>query len=98
MAREQCIPCVARAQHESYTQNFSKHNALHALVCKLGCELYRTRYIFAVFSLFHSYNLLDLTHSGQLAILLLGGLSLYARYAFAIFSLFHVPLLPAILS
>ena len=42
IAREQCIPRVARAQHASYTQNFLSHNMLHALVCKLGCELYRS--------------------------------------------------------
>ena len=41
IAHEQCIPCVARAQDASYTQNFSRHNMLYALVCKLGCELYR---------------------------------------------------------
>ena len=40
-AREQCIPRVAQAQHMSYMQNFSTHDALHALACKLGRELYR---------------------------------------------------------
>ena len=35
------VPHVTRAQHASYMQNFSRHDALHALVCKLGCELYR---------------------------------------------------------
>ena len=41
IAHEQCIPCVTRARHTSYLQNFSRHDTLHALVSKLGRELYR---------------------------------------------------------
>ena len=40
IAREQCIPRVAQAQHASYLQNFSRHEASHAFVCKLGHEWY----------------------------------------------------------
>ena len=41
IAREQCISRVAQAQHASHMQNFSRHDTLHVLVCKLGRELYR---------------------------------------------------------
>ena len=39
IARKQCSSCC-QAQHASYLQNFSRHEALHALFCKLGHELY----------------------------------------------------------
>ena len=42
IAREHCFPRVAQAQHAGYTQNFSRHDVLHALVCKLGRELCRS--------------------------------------------------------
>ena len=40
IAHKQCIPHVAQAQRASYLQKFSRHDVLHAFVCKLGCDLY----------------------------------------------------------
>ena len=42
ITHEQCISCVARAQHVNYLQNFSSHEELHAFFCKLGLEVYHT--------------------------------------------------------
>ena len=39
IARKQCSPCVVQAQHMSYLQNFSRHKALQAFLCKLGWDL-----------------------------------------------------------
>ena len=41
IAYEQCVPCVAQAQHISYLQNFSRYKGLHTFFSKLGRELYR---------------------------------------------------------
>ena len=35
-----CLRAVCSLCRASYTQNFSRHDALHVLVCKLGRELY----------------------------------------------------------
>ena len=54
IACEQFIPHVARAQHMSYLQNFSRHDALHVNFCKLGRELYRIS-SFVVLGILHMY-------------------------------------------
>ena len=45
LTHEQCIPRVTRAQQESYLQNFSRHDASHVFVCKLGRERYHSKFM-----------------------------------------------------
>ena len=49
IAWEQCTSHVAWAQHVSYLQIFSRHEALLVFFCKLGCGLYCNLHQFKIY-------------------------------------------------